>query len=266
MAAAAWRRQVLALPSVTASDPKSPFFASSDVNEAYAAALAKMNLDDPASSRFVLRLGEESHNCWTSSCTVDANKMRDAIIAFANQVPVTPVDPLLRISRSLGLYDGTVASGGNRVDQYVIAKYEFKTGSGDTIYDTSGRGAELNLNMSPTGIEWVGGWGVNVKAGGKAQGTVTASAKLTEYIKATGEYSIEAWAAPANVTQEDAYIVSYSGSATTRNVTLAQRAYQYEVLARSTSTGANGAPLLLTRDADATHRRPCSMSCSPTIP
>lgn len=234
----------------TAADPKSPFFASSDVNEAYAAAQAKINLDDPVSSRFVVRLSEESHNCWTSSCSTDANRMRDAIIAFANQVAVTPVDPSLKISRALGLYDGTVASGGNRIDQYVIAKYEFKTGSGDTIYDTSGRGAELNLNMSPTGIEWVGGWGVNVKAGGKAQGTVTASAKLTEYIKATGEYSIEAWAAPANVTQEDAYIVSYSGSATTRNVTLSQRAYQYEALARSTSTGANGAPSLLTRDAD----------------
>ncbi len=45
----------------TAADPKSPFFASADVNEAYAAAQAKMNLDDPASSRFVVRLREESH-------------------------------------------------------------------------------------------------------------------------------------------------------------------------------------------------------------
>ncbi len=72
-----------------------------------------------------------------------------------------------------------MASGGNRIDQYIIAKYEFKTGSGDTIYDTSGKGAELNLTMSGN-IEWVGGWGVNIKAGGKAQGTVTASAKLSD--------------------------------------------------------------------------------------
>jgi Concanavalin A-like lectin/glucanases superfamily len=239
----------------TAADPRSPFFASADVDEAYAAAQAKMNLDDPASSRFVLRLREESHNCWTSSCATDADVMQAAIQAFANQVAPTSLDPTLQVSHALGLYDGTVASGGNRIDQYAIAKYEFKTGSGDTIYDTSGKGAELNLTMSGN-IEWVGGWGVNIKkaddthAGGKAQGTVTASAKLADAIKATGEYSIEVWAAPANVNQEDAYLVSYSGSATTRNATLSQRAYQYEALGRSTTTGANGAPSLLTSDAD----------------
>jgi hypothetical protein len=233
----------------TAADPKSPFFASSNADEAYAAAKAKIDLDDPSHSRFVLRLREESHNCWTSSCAADANTMEAAIVAFAGQTTAQPVDPALKISRALGLYDGTVASGGNRMDQYVIAKYEFKTGSGDTIYDTSGKGAELNLTMSGN-MEWVGGWGVNVKSGGKAQGTVSASAKLANAIKSTGEYSIEAWAAPANVTQENAYIVSYSGSATTRNVTLAQRAYQYEALARSTATGPNGAPSLLTSDND----------------
>ena len=141
------------------------------------------------------------------------------------------MDPTLKVSQALGLYDGTVASGGNRIDQYAIAKYEFKTGSGDTIYDTSGSGAELNLTMSGD-IEWVGGWGVNIKArAARRRARSSASAKLADAIKSTGEYSIEVWAAPANVTQEDAYLVSYSGSATTRNVTLAQRAYQYEALA-----------------------------------
>jgi hypothetical protein len=237
----------------TAAEPRSPFFASADVDEAYAAAQAKINLDNPADSRFVLRLREESHNCWTSSCAADADTMQAAIEAFASQVTPTPVDPTLKISQALGLYDGTVASGGSRVDQYAIAKYEFKTGSGDVVYDTSGNGAELNLTIygnQPENIEWVGGWGLNIKPGGKAQGTVSASAKLADAIKTTGEYSLEVWAAPANVTQEDAYIVSYSGSATTRNMTLAQRAYQYEALARSTTTGANGAPSLLTNDAD----------------
>lgn len=58
------------------------------------------------------------------------------------------------------------------------------------------------------------------------------------------------WAAPANVVQEDAWLVSYSGGETSRNATLAQRAYQYEAFGRSAGTGANGAPALLTRDAD----------------
>ena len=232
-----------------AATPQSPFFASSDADEAYAAARAKIDLDNPANSRFVVRLGQEFHNCWTTSCPADSAAMLAAVNSFANGISVQPVDSNLVISRALTLYDGTVAAGGNRFETHTIAKYEFKTGTGSTIFDTSGVEPALNLNMSGD-ISWMGGWGVNVKAGGKAQGTTTGSKKLSDRIKATGEYSIEAWAAPANVTQEDAYIVSYSGGVMSRNATLAQRAYQYEALGRSSSTGANGAPALLTRDAD----------------
>jgi hypothetical protein len=67
-------------------------------------------------------------------------------------------------------------------------------------------------------------------------------------ISATGEYSIEAWVIPGNVTQEDARIISYSGSTTARNFTLGQNLYNYEFFARSTSTGANGTPQLATDD------------------
>jgi mono/diheme cytochrome c family protein len=235
--------------SPTAATPQSPFFASADVNEAYAAARAKIDLDLPANSRFVLRVGEESHNCWTSSCSADAATMLARINQFVNGISLAPVDPNLVLSKALTLYDGTVAAGGNRYETNTIAKYEFKTGTGSTIFDTSGVEPALNLNMSGD-IGWMGGWGVNIKAGGKAQGTTTGSKKLSDRIKATGEYSVEAWAAPANVTQEDAYIVSYSGGVMSRNVTIAQRAYQYEALGRSSTTGANGAPALLTRDAD----------------
>jgi hypothetical protein len=233
----------------TAATPQSPFFASADVNEAYAAARAKIDLDNPARSRLVVRLREESHNCWTSSCATDATTMQTAIEAFANGISLTPVDSSLKISKALTLYDGTVAAGGNRYEANTIAKYEFKTGTGSTIFDTSGVEPALNLNMSGD-ITWMGGWGVNIKAGGKAQGTTTASRKLSDLLKASGEFSIELWAAPANVTQEDAYLFSYSGGVMSRNVTLAQRAYQYEALTRSSTTGANGAPALLTRDAD----------------
>ena len=73
-------------------------------------------------------------------------------------------------------------------------------------YDTSGVEPALNLNISGD-VTWVGGWGINVRSG-KAQGSTTASKKLHDMIKATGEYSIEAWVAPGNVAQEDARIVS----------------------------------------------------------
>jgi Concanavalin A-like lectin/glucanases superfamily len=240
--------------SSSAATPQSPFFASNDVDEAYAAAKSKINLDNPAASRFVVRLRDEFHNCWAASggttpdCPGSATAMLNAITDFADFDPI-PVDPSLVISKALTLYDGTVAAGGNRYDNNVIALYEFKTGTGNIAYDTSGVEPALNLNMSGD-ISWVGGWGLNVKATGKAQGSTTASKKLSDLIKSTGEYTIEAWMANANVVQEDAYAVSYSAGATARNFTLAQRAYQYEVLARSSKTNANGGPSLLTRDTD----------------
>jgi hypothetical protein len=235
--------------SSSSATPQSPYFASNDVNEAYAAAQAKINLDNPAASRFVVRLRDEFHNCWTSSCANDAATMLAAVQAFANGIPLTQVDPSLVISKALRLYDGTVASGGNRFDTNVIALYEFKTGSGSTVFDTSGVDPALNLSLTGS-TAWVGGWGISIAAGGKAQGTTTASKKLTDKITATGEYSVELWAAPANVTQEDAYMLSYSGSTTSRNVTLSQHAYQYEAFGRSSLTNANGSPTLLTKDTN----------------
>ncbi len=235
--------------SSSAVTPQAPFFASNDVDEAYAAAIAKINLDDPSASRFVVRLRDEFHNCWTSSCTNDAATMLSAIQSFANAIPLTQVDPALVVSKALRMYDGTVAAGGNRFDTNVIAKYEFKTGAGTTAFDTSGVEPALNLTLSGN-TSWVGGWGINIKSGGKAQGTTTASKKLTDKITATGEYSIELWAAPANVVQEDAYLLSYSGSTTSRNATLSQRAYQYEAFGRASTTNANGSPTLLTKDTN----------------
>jgi hypothetical protein len=235
--------------SPAAATAQSPYFAAADVDAAYAAARPKINIDDPALSRFVLRLREESHNCWTSSCANDAQTMENAVRAFANGIPVTPVDPTLVLSKAITLYDGTVAAGGNRYETAQIALYEFKTGMGTTVYDTSGVEPAANLTMSGS-VEWVGGWGLNVKMGGKAQGTTTGSRKLSDLIKSTGEFSIEAWVANANVVQEDAYIVSYSGGTTARNVTLAQREYQYQAMTRSRDTDANGTPALLTNAAD----------------
>jgi len=223
--------------------PQSPFFAEGDVNVAYAAVRAKINLDTPAQSRLVLRLRDEFHNCWTD-CAQSANIMQAAVQNFANGVPVTQVDPTLVISKALTLYDGTVASGGNRFDTAAIALYEFKTGTGTVAYDTSGVEPALNLTLSGP-LTWVGGWGIDLR-GGKAQGTTAASRKLHDLIRATGEYTIEGWVAPANVVQEDANIIAYSGGPTARNFTLGQTMYNYDFFNRSTTTGGNGTPALST--------------------
>jgi mono/diheme cytochrome c family protein len=231
-----------------ATTPQSPYFAAADIDESYEAAKTKINLDDAAMSRLVVRLRDEHHNCW-DDCAANAATMQAAIQAMIDQIAPTQVDPSLVISKALSLYDGTVASGGNRFDGNAIAKWEFKTGNGNTAYDTSGVEPALNLTFSGD-VTWVGGWGINVKTGGKAQGTTGSSKKLHDLITATGEYSIEAWVAPANVMQEDANIISYSGGNMARNFTLAQQQYQLDFANRSSTTDANGSPSLVTNAND----------------
>lgn len=231
----------------SAGTPQSPFFADADVDSAYDAVKSKLDLDDPASSRLVVRLRDEFHNCW-DDCLSNANTMQSAVESFAGQITPTEVDPALVISKALSLIDGTVASGGNRFEAAAIATWEFKTGSGNTAFDTSGVDPAIDLTLSGE-VEWVGGWGINVKSG-KAQGSTTASKKLHDMIKTTGEYSIEAWVVPANVVQEEARIVSYSAGTMARNFTLAQNLYDYTFANRSSVTDGDGQPALQTNSAD----------------
>ncbi|TCK17064.1 concanavalin A-like lectin/glucanase superfamily protein [Thiogranum longum] len=229
---------------------QSPFFASPVADDAYEAAKSKMDLNTPSNSRLVVRLRDEAHNCWTASCASDASDMQAAITAFANTVSPTVVNPSLVISKALTVGDGVVASGGSRYESDVIALYEFKSMSGNVAIDSSGVEPALHLTLTDAN-SWVGGWGIELGNGRRAQGSTTASKKLSDLIKATGEYSIEAWVAPANVTQEGpARIVSYSASTTARNFTLGQTQYNYDFLQRSSTTDGNGEPALSTADAD----------------
>jgi hypothetical protein len=182
--------------------------------------------------------------------------MQTAIEQFAAGVTPTSVDPSLFTSKASTLYEGTIASGGNRYEANVIALYEFKTGQDcgtsitgtcATAYDTSGVDPAMDLTLSG-GVQWFGGWGLNFTAG-KAQASTAASAKLQQQINATGEYSIEAWVAPGNVVQEDMRIVSYSAGLTQRNFNLGQTMYNYDFFNRSSRTDGNGNPQLSTPDA-----------------
>ncbi|WP_323846366.1 LamG domain-containing protein [Microbulbifer magnicolonia] len=232
--------------SEDAGTAQQPYFASANVDQAYEAAKARMNLDNPADSRFSVRLGSEFHNCW-DDCAENEDEMTAAIQAFADSIPLTEVDPNWVISKALLLTDGIVASSGGRVENNAIALYEFKTGSGTTAFDTSGVNPAIDLTLSGD-VEWLGSWGIQLK-GGKAQGATATSRKLHETLTATGEYTIEAWVAPANVSQEGpARIVSYSGGNDIRNFTLGQAMYNYTFQNRSDSTDADGMPALITDD------------------
>ena len=234
--------------SSSAQIPQTPYFADPDVDVAYDASRSKIDLNEPASSRFVLRLRSEFHNCW-SDCQANANTMQTEVERFANQVPLTEIDPTLLVSKALTLYGGTAASGGNRFENSQIALWEFKTGQGTTAFDTSGVEPGIDLTLSGDDIEWFGGFGLNVKSG-KAQGSTAASRKLHDMITSTGEYTIEAWVVPGNVNQEDVPIVSYSAGNTARNFTLGQTLYQYDFFNRSSVTDGNGQPQTTTDAAD----------------
>jgi len=236
--------------SDTAVIPQVPYFASDNTPIAYEALRGKDNLAVPAMSRVVVRLSPEKHNCW-SDCLDDAGTLEDAVVRIASVVPKTQVDPALLTSMAQTLEnDGIVSSGGGRFESSLIAKWEFREGTGTTTADTSGVLPEIPLTLSGE-YSWLGGWGLRF-VNGKAQGGVSGSAKLFKLITGTGEYSIEAWVAPSNVSQEEAWIMGYVGGADSRNMLLRQSFYNYESFNRSSVTDDNnaGEPALTTSDDD----------------
>jgi hypothetical protein len=214
--------------------PQAPFFASPDVDSAYAAAKSKMNLASPGDSRFVERV-LAGHNCWTN-CPDDAITMEAAIDLFATGIEPTEVDNTLLTSMALTIADGVIAAGGNRHESNLFALWEFKNREGNTAYDTSGIAPAIDLILlsdpdtvpEPRDtVTWLGSYGLKFD-GGRAQAFTFTSEKMHTFIQATGEYAIEAWVVPSNVTQEDASIVSYSGSDNASNFALTQDLYNYD--------------------------------------
>ena len=234
--------------SESAATAQSPFFASETLDTAYEAAKNVINLDNPEQSRLVVRLGSEFHNCW-SNCQENSTEMLGAIQDFSDLIPLDIISSDMVISKSLLLTDGLVASSGGRVESDVIALYQFKTGTGNTAYDTSGISPAANLSLTG-GIDWLGSWGLSF-INGKAQASTANSKKIHDLITSTGEFSVEAWITPNNVVQEGpARIISYSASDSDRNFTLGQSQYNYDFMLRTEQTTSNGTPALSTPDAE----------------
>jgi len=254
--------------SETSDTPQAPFFASGDINVAYAAAMSKINLDaiddsgqellplplnSAEQSRFVTRV-LELHNCWSSDCSNDADVMRLAIFDFAKDITLTEIDQDLKTSKAMNFENATLASGGDRYENSQIAIWEFKKGVGTIANDTSGiePAIDLEFNNGPNdgSVSWVLGYGIELSGGAFAKATGT-SEKLANLIAPNNSYSIEAWVIPANVTQEDARIISFaSGDGTTRNFSMSQHLYQYEFLNRATENDETTEGALVTLDTD----------------
>ncbi len=235
-----------------ASQQQQPFFANPvDVDSSYEAAKTKINIDTPANSRFVDRL-LDGHQCWTGpspmECAQDAEDMRLAIADFAGSINPVQINPLLVTSKALLLLeDGIVASGGNRHEADTIALYEFKAGTGDKAFDTSGVGEAMDLTLT-SGVSWLGAYGLDF-TGGKAQANIGSSQKLYDLIQISQEYSIEAWTIPANVTQEDTSIIGYDVGPSQKNFALTQTLYNYNFSNRSDQSDAKGDAFISSEDA-----------------
>ena len=246
----------------TTADPaveQSPYFADPSLLVAYPAAIPKIDFTGCAgtggnnggtcgtNSRFYQRLFTDNHNCW-DNCASDAAQMLAQIQAFAATITPANIDPALVVSKALSLTQGTIASGASRYDADTIAKYEFQSVVNNTTFDTSGIDPSADLTISGN-VTLAGGWGINVGAGGKAQATTQSSQKIYSMIQATGEFSVEAWVAPALVAVNNSYMVSYSGGDTTRNFTLGQTNQDYDFMLRNSNTALTGLPQLQTPDA-----------------
>ncbi len=228
------------------STAQSPFFASDDIDKAYESAKRVINLEQPDKSRLVIRLRNEFHNCW-SDCQANSNEMQAVIQALSDEIAVDVISPEMVVSKSLLLTDGLVASSGGRFESDIIALYQFKTGSGNTAYDTSGISPAANLTLTGD-VEWLGSWGLSFSSG-KAQASTANSKKLHDLITSTNEFSIETWLTPNNVVQEGpARIISYSAGDNDRNFTLGQSQYNYDFMLQTATSNSNGEPALSTPD------------------
>jgi Concanavalin A-like lectin/glucanases superfamily len=246
----------------TTADPsveQSPYHADPSLAIAYPAAIPKIDFTGCAgsggnnagtcgtNSRLYQRLLTDNHNCW-DNCASDAAQMLAQIQAFAAMLTPANIDPTLVTSKAVSLTQGTIASGASRYDADTIAKYEFQSVVNNTTFDTSGIDPSADLTISGN-VTLAGGWGINVGAGGKAQATTQASQKIYNFIQATGEFSVEAWVAPALVAADKSYMVSYSGGDTTRNFTLGQTNQDYDFMLRNSNTALTGLPQLQTPNA-----------------
>jgi len=244
-----------------AAGPGAPRIAHVDSATAWSAVVdnQKVNFSDIPQSRLVRRLGSDFHFCW-SDCATDANTMMTEIQNWQNAIEAAggstaSVDVSNLASNTRTSLDGYEEVGSERMDDGIIARWDFKELTGTTALDTSGVAPAIDLTLEDD-VTLMSNYGIDV-ADGRAIGTDVASRKLYDRIAdgTTGsqQYTLEMWIANANITQDGpARIFTYSRGTGQRNFMLGQVAYQYVVRNRSfsTATNGNGNPELETYDVD----------------
>lgn len=137
-----------------------------------------------------------------------------------------------------------------RVTENLVALYNFSEGSGASAGDASGASAPTLTIADPDAVTWnSGSLTVNSSTIITADGS---SSAMIEAIRASNEFTVEAWITPANATQAGpARVVTMSSGIGSRNVSLSQGQTEddggdrWTTRQRSTDTSVNGLPDLV---------------------
>jgi len=205
----------------------------------------KVNLSNPPQSRVVRRPAADFHECGNNCVQIGAD-MLVAVEAWATIIEEsagsggTTQQVAAIASEEVAFADGVEQENDERYEGNLIAFYGFTEGSGTTAFDTSGVSPAMDLDVRDA--EWMGSHGL-VMDESRLIADTASSIKLFDKIAkpgfGTGQYSIELWINNANITQENARIVSYVRSSGDRNVSLHQQEYQYAVRNRSMADGSD---------------------------
>lgn len=132
---------------------------------------------------------------------------------------------------------GTTAD--NRVITDLQALYSFEEGSGNIIYDVSGVGTAIHLDIEvPANTTWHDHY-LSVDSPTRAYKSA-ANNKILTACQASSEISIEVWVKPENNTQNGpARIFGYSESSSERNFQLCQEGNDYTGRLRTSSHATN---------------------------
>lgn len=237
-----------------------PFlFASSNVGNAYQiiTGAQKVDWENPPQSRVVRQPAGNFHNCGSNCVQIGAEILAEveawAAIIDAASGPEGEFQVAAIASDEVAFSSGVEIENDERYDDNLVAFYGFTEGAGETAFDTSGVSPAADLQVF--NAEWMGSHGL-VMDGSRLIADRDSSRKLYNKIAkpgtGTGQYTVEMWINNANITQENARIMSYVRNSGDRNMSLHQQEYQYVVRNRSMAEGSSddGRQELITNDDD----------------
>ena len=245
-------------PTPLGLTPILPLMADETVETAYTQVVSnqKVNLNNPANSRLVLKAREENHNCGGAvACEAFATEMQAAIQLWADSAASNPTNNMPTVASAVANFANAQDGGAARVEANVIAKYEFTEGAGDIVGDSSGVGTPMDLLIEGD-MQWVDGGGLR-NVNGKAKAAMADSAKMFNLISEDqDEFTIEAWITPDSDDQDVGGISVIAGyqrnnaSINNNNFIFGQVNNNFELRTRSQATGNNGQPALMVNGAD----------------